>query len=362
MVEQMRPDSITQAPYALIMAGGSGTRFWPKSRLHLPKQLLALWDDKILLQHTLDRLQGVIPLEKRWIVTTQSLVAASKEKLFHAYKQLVFLGEPKAKNTASCILWGLFEIHQRDPDAVVVVLPADHYIKDEASFKDTLGFAIKKAADFPGILTLGVVPHAAATGFGYIQIENAGDLSRQVYPILKFVEKPKLELAQQYFESKKFLWNAGMFILRVSTGLHAYQKTMPTLYEKFEKAFQNGDSIESIYESIQPFETLSIDYGVMEPALTQRVPIGVIPLKCGWNDVGSFQALEEIGCAKKGQSLELEASGNITQTDLGLIALLGVNDLVVVREKEVVIVLPKNRSQDIRKLLEEVHQKHPEFI
>jgi mannose-1-phosphate guanylyltransferase len=339
------------------MAGGSGTRFWPKSRAKKPKQLLALWDDKTLIEHTVRRFADRVPLDQIWIVTTEALVAPTREVLGPKYSQVRFLGEPAAKNTAPCILWGLHEIKKVNTGATVAVMPADHFIGDEKSFHDALDVAIAHAKSAGGLVTLGIKPNAPETGYGYIEIESRIDAARGAAPIKQFVEKPDLRTANRYMESGRYLWNAGMFIMTALGGIEAFRKTMPPLANLFEGALH----VEKIYPQIDKQNAQSIDYGVMEQAVSKGIPVSVVPVDCGWNDVGSFPALEEINAAVQGQVVSLASGSNVVHTDTGLVALLGVNDIVVVRDGDVVLVAAKDRAQDIKALLEKVKAAHPDL-
>ncbi|MBI3544161.1 MAG: NTP transferase domain-containing protein [Deltaproteobacteria bacterium] len=355
------PDTL----HVLIMAGGSGTRFWPKSRSKKPKQLLALWDDKTLIEHTVERFAKHLPQKNIWIVTTEALVAPTREVLGAKYKDVRFLGEPAAKNTAACILWGTHEIARADAGATVAVMPADHYIGDEDAFGHAVLEAVVNSTFGGGLVTLGIRPNRPETGYGYIELPEVPKKSvPKAIAVKAFVEKPDLRTAIRYLESGKYVWNAGMFIFAAKTGLDAFAKTMPELAKLFNDAYSSsaGFSAAAAYGKIEKRDAVSVDYGVMEPALSKGIAVSTVPVECGWNDVGSFPALEEIDCTTKGDVVVLESHSNIVQTDTGLVALLGVNDLVVVRDGDVVLVASKERAQDVKALLEKVRAKHPEKL
>ncbi|MGE4231851.1 MAG: mannose-1-phosphate guanylyltransferase [Bacteriovoracia bacterium] len=339
--------------HVLVMAGGSGTRFWPKSRKQKPKQLLKLWDDKSLIEHTLDRFAD----NPVWIVTTEKLVEATKDVVGDKYLNVRYLAEPSACNTAACILWGTREIQKQDPNAMIAVMPADHYIGDLPTFQKALETAVQFASENPSLVTLGIRPTKPETGYGYIECEGAFNELSPVF-VKQFVEKPDLRTAVRYVESAKFLWNAGMFIFSASTGMKAFQNCMPELFDLFEKE----KDIQKVYASIREEDRVSVDYGVMETAMSKGISVAIVPVSCKWNDVGSFPALEEIDRPMLGDVVSLDAPCNIVQTDTGLVALLGVNDLVVVRDKDVVLVTSKDRAQDIKLLLEKVKAKSPERL
>ena len=352
--------------HVLVMAGGSGTRFWPKSRAKKPKQLLALWDNKTLLEHTVERFSRFVPTSNIWIVTTQALVKPSKDVLGEKYGDVHFLGEPTGKNTAACILWGVHEIAALETNAIVAVMPADHYIGDEAAFAKAVALAVADAGAHGGIVTLGIKPSRPETGFGYIEIAEAlkhGKHKSEAVAVKQFIEKPDLRTAIRYVESGKYLWNAGMFIFKVKDGLDAFRSTMPELSALFADSYANGKfSPDDVYSRIRKEDAVSVDYGMMEPAIEQGIRAATVPVDCDWNDVGSFTALEEINCTTHGDVVSLNANTNIVQTDTGLVALLGVNDLVVVRDGDVVLVASKERAQDIKALLEKVKAKFPDKL
>lgn len=354
-----------QALNILVMAGGSGTRFWPKSRKEKPKQLLSLWDDKSLIEHTIQRFESFVPLENIWIITTYQLLEPTKKALGPKYEKVRYLGEPSAKNTAACILWGTREIEKVNPEAIVAVMPADHYIGKQENFLQAVRVAAEHAQMSKGLVTLGIKPDRPETGYGYIEVDGtlgfgaSGGSVGQPVSIRQFVEKPDLRTALRYIESGKFFWNAGMFMFTAKAGLEAFEKCMPSLANLFLKS---DESIDEIYSKISAEDAVSVDYGVMETAESKGISVFVVPTECAWNDVGSFTALEEINVPVLGKTVSLDSPCNIVQSDSGIVALLGVNDLVVVRDKDVVLVCAKDRAQDIKTLLERVKEISPESI
>lgn len=342
--------------HVLIMAGGSGTRFWPRSRKQKPKQLLALWDDKTLIEHTLNRFKEIVPQENIWIVTTEALAQPTKQVLSTSFPKINFLNEPEPKNTAACIFWGVNEIKKRASDALVAVMPADHFIGDPLSFLQSVARAATHVRGTDALCTLGIKPNRPETGFGYI--EKNSEIAAGVYSIKQFVEKPDLRTALRYLESGNYVWNAGMFIFTASAGFVAFQKCMPSLVETFQK----NSTIQQTYSAITSADAVSVDYGVMEKASSQGIPVFMVPTDCGWNDVGSFTALEEINCAVRGEVVSVDSACNIIQSDSGIVALFGVNDLVVVREKDVVLVCARDRAQNLKQLYDKVKLRYPEKI
>lgn len=345
------PVKVPAHPHIVIIAGGSGTRFWPRSRHGKPKQLLKIWDDRTLLEHTVDRFQPW-PDAKVWVVTTEALVESSRGAL--GPRAVNFLGEPEARNTAPCILWSLIEISRLDPEAVVSVVPADHFIGDEEAFRDALATAMDYARGFDGIITLGIKPNRPETGYGYIQCGES--LSEGFAKVTSFVEKPQQREAYNYVRMGNYLWNAGIFVCRAKVGLKAFEKCMPELFA----VLSEDAPIEDRYRRIRPEDVLSIDFGVMERAEAHGIPVAVMAVDFAWSDLGSYTALEEIDKSVAGNVVSHNSASNIVQCDQGLVALLGVNDLVVVKDGDVVLVASKDRCQDIRKLVERVRKEHPE--
>lgn len=342
-------------PHVVVIAGGSGTRFWPRSRQGKPKQLLAIWDNKSLLTHTLERFDRW-PNAKRTIVTTRALVEASKEVLkdVRGSGDIQYLGEPMAKNTAPCIYWALKEIQAKDPEAIVCVVPADHYVGDSDAFIASLQTGYDYAKKFNGIVTLGVKPNRPETGYGYIKI--AGELEGDISLVEQFVEKPDLRTALSYLTSGKYLWNAGIFICKVSVGVSAFKECMPALVEAF-----NNSNIEETYAAIDAKSATSIDFGIMELAPKKNIPLAVLAVDYMWSDLGSYTALEEIDKSVVGTVVTHNAASNIVQCDSGIVALLGVNDMVVVKDGDAVLVANKGSCQDIRMLVERIKKEHPDF-
>ncbi len=351
----------TESLHAIVMAGGSGTRFWPRSRKNKPKQLLALWDDKTLLAHTLERCRKVPSLEKVWIVTAERLVDASRAALNGSDVECVqFLGEPIARNTAACILWGTLEaaryVEKSRGEATVVVMPADSYVGREDQFTHAIEEAVKVSRRENAFVTLGINPTHAETGYGYIKKGKTIAQTSSAVWVDRFVEKPDQSTAEVYFSSREYLWNAGMFVFPASIGLKAFKELMPSLWE----VFHNNPAKEA-YKLVLPGDAISFDYGIMERATEFGFKVAVVPVSCDWSDVGSFSALEEIGRSQRGDVVSLESEKNIVQTDTGVVALLGVRDLIVVRDGDVVLVAPKSRAQDVKKLLDKTKERFPDL-
>jgi mannose-1-phosphate guanylyltransferase len=336
--------------YIGIMAGGKGERFWPLSRKTLPKQLLSLVTEKTLIEETLERVLPLTEREKIFFVTT-SLLESYFEKKFKGFHLLV---EPVGKNTAPACLFASYWVFKRDKDALLAMLPADHVIRTKESFAENINFA-KKIADEGYIVTFGIIPTRPETGYGYIE---RGELilsnKFKAYRVEAFHEKPDREKAERYLASKRFYWNSGMFLWKVSTILEAYRKYMPELYELLgEYPLDKGENIRIFYERAP---SISVDYGIMEKAEN----IAVIEASFEWEDVGSYLALEKFfdkdgtGNIKRGDVVSVNCRNNIFIADRGLVASYGVDDLIVVHTEDVTLVIPKKDKEKVKVILAEL--------
>lgn len=352
--------------YIVILAGGSGTRFWPVSRAARPKQLISVVDGPTMLQRTVER---VLPLHpKRILVVTNRLQAEETEHQLSRYRQQVpidIIAEPVGRNTAPAIALAATMIAVREPQALMAVLPADHFIRDEDGLRHCLQTAAQAARN-GYLMTLGIVPTRPETGYGYIEADMAlrGD---GPFPVVRFVEKPPLEQALIYLEARNFLWNSGMFVWRADVILEEITGYMPELAAELTKLQFGGDvwdvadlepQIEEMYGRVA---SQSIDYGVMERS--QRVQL--VPAEIGWSDVGSWSALPEVLAANDAghvvancaAHIAVESSGCIVSGHGGVVATVGVDDLVVVSSGDAVLVCPKERAQDVRIVVETLKAK-----
>jgi mannose-1-phosphate guanylyltransferase len=336
---------------ALILAGGSGTRFWPLSRRLRPKQLLALEGDESLLRITMTRLAPLVPPRSIWICTTRDLAAAVRRELPEVPAEQVLV-EPEGRNTAPAIGWSVRSMPEGLRRGAVAVLPADHRIGEPERFLDALGRAARAVEEHDRVMTLGVTPRWAETGYGYLELdpgEEAGGVRR----VRRFVEKPSAEDAERYLQSGRHLWNAGIFVFRGSTLLDLLARHEPEIGRGLEEIAADPRRLDAVYPLLP---ARSIDYAVMEKLDSLRT----LPLDCGWSDLGSWEALAELlppdaaGNTGRGDRLAVDAAGNLLFADAGTIAVLGVQDLVVVRTGDTVLVIPKSRSQDVRRLVKEL--------
>lgn len=346
--------------HAVVMAGGSGTRFWPISRRSRPKQLLAIGTEEALIVETVKRLAPVIPIERVVVVAGAGHMPPIAQLLpaLRASNQII---EPCARNTAPALGLAAIHLRRRDPEAIMAVFPADHHIADVAGFQRLILAAAERAAEGE-IVTLGIQPSRPETGYGYIRYHAdrrvvAGE-AVEVFEVDRFVEKPPLSTAERYLAEGGYLWNSGTFFFKASRLLADIRAHIPALaaaLDRVDAALGTPDYARVLDEAFNAAPSISIDYGIMERAEAVRV----IPAQIGWNDVGHWAALadfvpaDEAGNVTHGPQLLIEAEGNITHSEDGrLIAALGVRDLVIVSTEDVVLVLPKDRAQDVRALVD----------
>lgn len=345
------------AAYLVVMAGGAGTRFWPASRNLRPKQLLPLGAsaEESLLAATVRRLEPLFPAERVYIATGAHLRDATLRELPRV-PQGNILAEPVARNTAPCIGWAAATLAARDPDALVAVLPSDHYITNDAAFREVCARALA-GAEAGFITTIGVVPTRAETGYGYIEVGAEQAPGR--HAVVRFVEKPDRATAEAFVAGRKHWWNAGMFFFRARTMLDAIAEHLPKLAEGL-RAIASGGDVASIFPTLP---SISIDHGVMQPASTKTGNLAVVPGEFGWNDVGSWATAWELatkdarGNAMPEGAIGVDARNNLvrdltTDGKKRVYALVGVNDLVVVETDDAVLVIPRDRAQDVREIVE----------
>ncbi len=347
--------------WAVIMAGGSGTRFWPASRKHRAKQFLNLFGRKTLIEQTFDRIKKVVPPTRILVFTAQDQ-AASTAKLLRIPRSQV-IGEPVGRNTAPCAAWAASLILKRDPSAVLGIFPADHFIKNEAVFAKLLRVAYDQADQSGAPVTLGIQPDQAHTGYGYLEMGSKKITARgtPVFYLKGFHEKPALPQAKHYFRSGKFLWNAGIFFWRADCLLETTRRQLPLVFRAVVKLAAGGLSTTSVKKIFSKVPSISIDYGLME---NLSGGILTIPAVMGWNDVGSWATLRNLlpldraGNHSVGNNLLVESSGNIVKGCGRLIATVGLKDHVVVDTGDAVLVCPLSETESIRKIVNELQKKN----
>jgi len=390
------------ATHAVILAGGRGTRFWPRSRTRTPKQLLNIVGDTTMLEQTVARLLPLIPADRIWTVTNSEQAAEVRKQLPAAARKRVLI-EPIGVNTAAAI--GLAAAHVRHAakgDALMAVLPSDHFIADAEKYRRIVRAALDTAREPGRLVVLGIPPTRPDTGFGYVE-RMTGPGSEQgpgqspghgsdaryslgfpVYPVRRFTEKPQLELAQQYLASGNYHWNAGMFFWRAATLLDNLRRFLPKTHAALESLAETIGKktyprrLRSIYPKL---ENISVDYAILEPATrneTANPQVFVIPAEIGWSDIGSWAAVYELLSASTGVTKGLpsppndpssnnlfltpgtaiDAHGNLISVPGKFTAIVGARDLVVVETPDALLIVPRHRAQDVATLVKHLdHQK-----
>ncbi|MCH5279879.1 MAG: mannose-1-phosphate guanylyltransferase [Lachnospiraceae bacterium] len=349
--------------YGVIMAGGNGSRFWPLGRKERPKQLLNLSGKDLMINETLKRLSFCIEKENLMIVTNVSQASLMEEETKEWVKKENILSEPAARNTAACIGYAAMEILRKHGDGIMCILPSDQFVKDEEEFVRVMEAAIVTAEETDGLVTIGICPTFPATGYGYIKSKEGsrtpiGDKNMKNYSIVEeFVEKPDKETAQIYLEKGGYLWNSGMFVWKASTILSYMERLLPDVYSCLQEIGKDmgtdreQETIERVYPAIPK---ISIDYGIMERA----DHVLVIPAEFGWNDIGSLDMLtlmkeaDEKGNVSYGETVFEDCEGSILYAADKLVAAVGMKDVIVVQTKDAVLVCPKDKAQDVKKLTE----------
>lgn len=352
--------------YGLILAGGRGTRFWPRSRKKHAKQVLRFLGDRSLIQETVNRLRALLPPERIWILTNGYLQDEIIRQLPEVPKEQI-LAEPAQRNTAAAIGLTARILHSLDPEAVFGVFPADHIISRPDRYLRLLGPAFQ-AAEQGNIAVLGIQPRWAETGYGYIEFPKdvqAG--STETFPVQRFREKPDLKSATEFFEAGNFFWNAGMFFWKTSTVLDSLRQFLPrtaTLLEALP-AFGNGEFFNRLREAFPKCENISIDYAVLEKA---KNVVGLAAGDIGWNDVGSWNAVYELlerdqeGNAGPADLFAHQSTGNYVDARGKMVALLGVKDLIVVDTPDALLIADRSRAQEVGDLVKKLESANREDL
>lgn len=352
--------------YALIMAGGAGTRLWPLSRAGRPKPLIPLVEQRrSMFQIAVERLHPLFPPQRIFVVASAALTPALRAQAPQIPAEN-FIVEPQGRDTAPAVGLGAIHIHHRDPQAVMAVLTADHHIADEQAFRRVLGVACAVAEE-GGIVTLGIRPTFPATGFGYIE---RGALERtvdgvEVYTLRRFREKPDRATAEAYLASGNYSWNSGMFIWRTERVLEEFRRHTPRLHEALERlaaALGQPDYEDLLAEVWPTLEKKSVDYALMEHI---REGVYVIPVEMGWNDIGDFATLYTILAPQEGQNIvHAEVPPVLVDTHRTLIysqrlvATIGVEDLIIVDTGDALLVCHRSRAQDVKQVVEKLKEEH----
>lgn len=358
MLAAIHENLILSMNYAVIMAGGVGSRFWPSSRSAKPKQFLSLVGEKTMIQETVDRISPLIPHDRILIITSDRYLELVREQLPEIPSENI-IGEPVARNTAPCVALAAALLIDRDPDATMVVLPADHYITRPAEFRKIIGAGIRKAQEAENLVTIGITPNRPETGYGYIQLDESEKSTTDKMPcyhVKTFAEKPDLKTAVSFIESGDFLWNSGMFIWKAQTIMNQFQEHQPGIFQEAE-AFRRNSSKDfdgAVHLYYKTVTSISIDYGIMEKAGI----VYVIPGDFGWSDVGSWMAVYELGKKDRAGNVfeadhvtSVESTNCLVRSDSEkLFALVGLMGIGVIETDDAILITRLDSSQDVKKV------------
>ena len=349
--------------YCLIMAGGSGTRFWPRSRVEKPKQYLSLFGDQSLIQESVQRFTKFIPEDSIYVVSAKSQQVVLESQTTNLPKENLIY-EPVGKNTLPAIGLAALFIAEKDPDGILIVSPSDHLIQNDELFRQTIESAVKIAEEKDGIVTIGITPKHPATGYGYVQTAEEVQVGQAIksYAVNQFVEKPNLEVATAYLKSGGFFWNSGIFIFKVSVFLDSVQNHAPELYADLMRIKEHigTDSYEEALDRIyNEVKSISIDYGILEKASNVFLVQGDFV----WNDLGSWEEVykydqkDENQNATSGEVVFLDSKNSYVYAPNSLVAIVGLDDVIVVQEGDTILVCKRDRAEDIKAVVGEITKR-----
>jgi mannose-1-phosphate guanylyltransferase len=354
---------------AVLLAGGRGTRFWPRSRTRTPKQLLNITGGETMLRETVSRLKPVFALRDFWVVTNREQAAAVRHQL-RGVPTSHILAEPVGRNTAAAIALAAIHLHHEHGDALMTVLPSDSYVADAARYRQLVRVALDLARAPGNLVVFGIPPTRPETGYGYIEATSRGARAPGIraLAVRRFTEKPALSLARRYLASWRYFWNAGIFFWRVSTFLDCLRRFLPATHSALMRLAESigtpkyAAALQRIYPTL---ENISVDYAIMEPAARSSGPVrvSVIPAKVGWSDIGSWNAVYELLASKlganvfAGPSFSQDATGNYFWAPGKFIAAMGVQNLVLVETDDAILLCPRERSQDVAKIVKWLEQQ-----
>lgn len=351
--------------YAILMAGGVGSRFWPVSTEDFPKQFHdMLGTGDTLIQKTFTRLTDLIPVENIFILTNERYNDLVLQQLPQVKQRQVVL-EPAMRNTAPCILYASLKIQKENPDAVMIVAPSDHWIEDEKTFSKNVQQAFDFCSENNALMTLGIQPTFPNTGYGYIEYDKFS--TKDIKSVKQFREKPDYEMAKEFINQGNFLWNAGIFMWSATTVVNAFKSSQPRLYELFEKGistYNTNFENDFIKDNYPKAENISVDYAIMEKSTN----VYVVAAEFDWNDLGTWGSLydkldkdESNNAVVNSRTLVADASGNMIRTnDDKIVVIDGLSDYIIVDKDEVLLIFPKSKEQDIKKTLQSVKDKFGE--
>lgn len=350
--------------HAVVMAGGSGTRFWPESRMRRSKQFLDLTGEGPMVVETVRRLLPLVPRENVWVVAGEKDGPHLKARVLGVPAGNILL-EPEGRNTAPAVALAAACIERRDVDAVIAATPSDHAVSDPASFRSALAMGFRLARRTGRFVTLGITPAHPATGYGYIE---RGALFREgekgAYLVRRFTEKPDLRTARKFLRSGRFYWNSGVFLVRSSTYRSRVARFLPSVHRELEQALRGGAKTGlpvRLRRAYARIPSISVDYGILE----KEEGILVIPAEFGWNDIGTWRSLHDF-LGKAGENVAAgnvilsDCRGTLVRSDRGVVAVIGMEDVVIIHHGDAVLVCPRHRSEEVKGIAEEVQRRYPD--
>ena len=349
--------------YGVIMAGGGGTRFWPLSRQKTPKQMLNLTGKGLMINETIDRMATAVPMENIFVVTAAVQAPQMLEATAGRIRPDHVLAEPAARNTAACIGYAATEIVRKYGDGVMVITPADHYIRDIGTLTGLFNTAIEAAEQTSKLVTIGVTPTFPSTGFGYIKYSKGEAPAK---PVVEFKEKPDMKTAQQYVTSGEYVWNSGMFIWKAGTILEKFREYIPDIHAELEKigAAMGTENENAVLNEVYPgIRKISIDYAVMEPSAS-RGDVLTVPGAFGWNDIGSWDMMtvlhdaDEDGNVLMGNTLTVNTTNSICYSSGKLVSVVGLDNIIVVETPDAIMVCPKHQAQDVKLIVDKLAEQN----
>lgn len=350
--------------YCLIMAGGSGTRFWPRSRVVKPKQYLRLFGDLSLIQESVQRFANFIPEDRIYVVSAKSQQEVLESQTTNLPKENMIY-EPVGKNTLPAIGLAALFIAEKDPDGILIVSPSDHLIQNDELFQQCIESAALIAEKNDGIVTIGISPKYPATGYGYVQTAEEIQIGQSIksFAVTQFVEKPNVEVATGYLKSGGFFWNSGIFIFKVSVFLESVQKYAPELYADLMRIKEHigaetyEEAVDRIYREVT---SISVDYGILEKASNVFLVQGDFV----WNDLGSWEEVykydsnkDENQNATSGEVVLIDTKNSYVYAPNSLVALVGLDDVIVVQEGDTILVCKRDRAEDIKAVVGEITKR-----
>lgn len=348
---------------SVILAGGSGTRFWPLSRAKLPKQVLNISGNDVMINETIKRCENLIPYENNFIVTAASQEETIDDVMLKEVPRENILSEPCARNTAPCILYAALKLKKLYGDGVMCVFPSDQYITDTDEFSRIMSKAVALAEKTDKLITLGIKPTFPSTGYGYINFDNREE-TEGAFHVNEFVEKPSYDKAAEYLKSGTFLWNSGIFIWKISTIISNFQRYLPRIYDRLIEWYdtigteKEAEKLAEIYPTVQK---ISIDFGILE----RSDEVLVFPADMGWNDVGSWDALgaifppnEQGNIIRADENALIDTTDCIIYSEKQLVTTIGLNNMIVVSTDDALMVCPKNKAQDVKRIVDALGERN----